>query len=167
MRTRDTTVPRRRTPLTPRTRTVPRWAVAAIGAAAFGLGLAIVLTLTNSPARTVPAAAPSGPATFTLKGTLALTAGQYWSSSGSCTGNEGYTDITDGDHVVVTDQAGQTIGVGQLLAGTVHGQTCVFILGVSVPDGKPFYQVSVAGRGAQTFTAEQAKAGIALSLHIN
>lgn len=88
MRTRDTTVPRRRTPLTPRARRVPRWAVAAIGAAAFGLGLAIVLAITNSGPASKPDTRPVialSPAAATTPSTPTPTVVLRQSGSGSTT----------------------------------------------------------------------------------
>lgn len=113
-------------------------------------------------------AATTSAATFTLSGTLTLGIGAFWNNNGSCTGNTGYSDIAPGTQVVVADQNGQTIGVGKLADGTTQGdgaaQTCQFIFGATVPDGATFYAVTVSHRGTQTFSNQQAKAGIALTL---
>lgn len=130
----------------------------------------------------IPAAATSaasssgGAADFTLDGKLTL----RWSTgaferrdSGLCAGSGGYSDITGGASVTVTDQSGTVIGTGQLDDGSadVDSSTatpidCVFRFSVAhVPDGRTFYGVTVSHRGAVQFPPDQAKAaGVNLSI---
>ncbi len=156
-------------------------AAAALGIAA-GLGLGYVLFHsdgTKTPASTAPAAATSSASTaagFTLDGKMTL----KWSrgaferdNSGLCAGSGGYSDITGGAAVTITDQAGTVIATGQLGNGSadVDSSTgtpvdCVFSFSVPhVPDGRTFYGVTVSHRGAVQFDAGNAKSGdVALSL---
>lgn len=113
----------------------------------------------------------SAPSTFDLHGTLAITdqASFTWDTSTNpptCSGTGGLDDITKGTQVIVADQTGTTIAVGYLGGAVANSpaHTCVIAFDVTVPAGRTFYAVTVSHRGAQTFTADQAKAGIALTL---
>lgn len=145
-------------------------AVVAIGATLAGGG--------SKPAR--PAAAPAAAtsaADFMLHGTFTLRLGAFqWNhaadGSTPCTGWQGYSDITAGAPVVITDQAGTVVATGQLQQGTATvdtttGRATACTLAFAVPGlpDRSFYGVAVSHRGTQTYSAADARAGaVSLSL---
>lgn len=161
--TRQTTTAH--SPRTPRRQlpaTVPLRTAALIGLGTFALGLAVwpiadALPFSNST-MVIHGSMTLGPATYLPDGT------------GGCTAGDGYSDISAGTAVTIGDQSGATIAVGQLQTGRAKGDDasytdgCVFAFDVRAPGGRTEYTVTVSHRGTQVFTAEQAAAGIALSL---
>jgi hypothetical protein len=77
----------------------------------------------------------------------------------SCSGNGSHSDLTTGAQVLVLDEAGATIGKGQLEAGSfqpARGAGCTWPYAVhGVPTTKAFYRLTVASRGGPTFSAEE------------
>lgn len=145
-------------------------------------GVAIGATLAGGGSKpTRPAAAPAAAtsaADFTLHGSLTLHLGAFqWNhaadGSTPCIGFQGYSDITAGAPVVITDQAGTVVATGQLQQGsatvdtsTGHAIGCTLSFAVpGVPGGRSFYGVAVSHRGTQTYSAADARAGaVSLSL---
>jgi hypothetical protein len=92
--------------------------------------------------------------------------------STTCSGSDGYADITAGTQVVVYDPAGTTIATGALKAGTpgalesdVLVTQCRFGFHVTGVPLVKFYAVEVSHRGKVTFSADQVSAGdVALTL---
>lgn len=89
-----------------------------------------------------------------------------------CTVGGGYADIRSGAQVVVTDDGGKTIALGELGGGTLllpdldtwGTRSCVFSFSVQVPGGHDFYGVEVTHRGVVRYTAEQLRQPVAMSL---
>lgn len=83
----------------------------------------------------------------------------------SCQSAGGYSDIVQGAEVTIGGSTGQTLGIGQLGAGTeTSGGYCSFPFSVQVAGGQSEYTVTISTRGTQVFTPQQAAQGIALTL---
>lgn len=87
-------------------------------------------------------------------------------SHGNCRGKGGYVDLRIGAEVVVSDNAGATIGLTQLRDASLvtdGGYHCVWTFTADVPAGKGFYGVEVTHRGRVQYPEAQI-GGIRLSL---
>lgn len=156
-----------------------------IFAAGIGVGYALhgdgKQTAAAKPVAAVTSAASSvasssAPADFSLDGKLTLAQGAFeWDhgadGSTPCIGYQGYSDITAGAPVVITDQGGTVIATGQLDQGSAtvgangRGTACTFTFTVQHVPVKPFYGVTVSHRGAVTYSSDQAQRGdVSLSL---
>ena len=98
---------------------------------------------------------------FTAEGTLLLDHGCY-------TGGSGYGDIVRGTQVTVT-AGGQTVALGALGSGTSIGDIrdgmCTFPLAIpNVPGGHDFYLVEVSHRGGISYTEEEMRSGVHVTL---
>ncbi|MEV7621571.1 hypothetical protein [Actinoplanes sp. NPDC089786] len=134
-------------------------ALAAIGAVAIA-GTAVVATLVATTKRPEPSGTVTGttvntaqsaaPTTMIVTGTMTLKDDDLLVYEGGCAGDGGYSDISDGASVTVTDAAGAIVGLGHLTGSETSGyDECVFSFVVSdVPTGKGFYGVEVTHRGA-------------------
>ncbi|QZH61836.1 hypothetical protein K1X22_09080 [Mycolicibacterium farcinogenes] len=106
---------------------------------------------------------------FTLAGTLQLNSGSITSSGlppgFNCAGSGGYSDITPGAPVTVSDEAG-TLLAKSTFDGSVGGPGwCALSFSVKdVPAGSKFYRVEVARRGDMSYTEEEARALVSLTL---
>lgn len=150
-------------------------------------GAAVALaTLALTACATTPAAKPTPtPKPFSATGTITVPMDISASLplqdgkptiGNPCIPKAGYSDISDGAQVVVANASGETVAVGELgegglqngPSGTAFFQSvCEYPLTVSdIPVGSKFYSVHVGNtnRGEQTFTADQLKDGIALTL---
>jgi hypothetical protein len=109
--------------------------------------------------------APFGTDNFNVYGSLQLNGSDGISHSGTvCQGTDGYDDIQVGAEVVVSDDSGKTLAIGDLTTSTYDG-SCSFTFAVKgVPTGKKFYGVEVTHRGDVQFTEQQLKAGPTLTL---
>ena len=145
-------------------------AVVAVGVGAYFAGHATApSTATDTAGAAVPA---GGGSSIHVRGTLSLpllgfidtsVAGQN-SDGDTCQATSGYDDITGGAAVTVGGATGQTLGIGALSSGGISNSACVFSFDVPVPSGQSVYTVTISHRGTQTFTADQVKQPIALSL---
>lgn len=132
-------------------------------------GLAAGACSSSHPAPTTAAAATT-PSTVVIQGTLTLGIASFINGDDSpiCVGYTGYTDITAGAPIVIGDQSGTTIATGQLAAGHVQGSgsglRCAFAFDIAAPAGKSFYTITISHRGTQTFSADQIKQAIMLTL---
>lgn len=109
------------------------------------------------------------PETHTLAGDFVLNyaSGGGWGYEGAdCSGGGGYSDIREGTSVVVTDDAGKTLGLGQLQAGSAQLNAyqapviCKFHFAVpDLPDSR-FYKVEVSHRGEQTYSKQQLESSL-------
>jgi hypothetical protein len=108
---------------------------------------------TSAPATTVPAVA-------TIDGTFTIMEEVLGEAGDVCTGEGGYSDVSSGTEVVVTDQAGEIVGVGRLREGLIIDVNygCRFEFTVDVPPGLPFYTVEVGRRGELTYTLAEMEA---------
>ncbi|MFF9178973.1 hypothetical protein [Streptomyces sp. NPDC014793] len=110
-------------------------------------------------------AGPSRPATFTLKGTFALTDSVYTDpDDDSCRGSadSGYDDIAEGTSVTVYGAKGDVIATSSLGQSNSDemGTTCTFKITVpDVPRGEKFYKVEVSHRGTVQLSAKEAENG--------
>ena len=80
--------------------------------------------------------------------------------------DSGYDDIAEGAQVVITDQFGATVAIGELEAGIISmGGTYLFQFTVrDVPPGKRFYGVEVSHRGRVQYDEAKLRAGPELSI---
>jgi hypothetical protein len=159
------------TPAQPSKRSRRPWWIAA--AAVVGVALtagALVLTLAGSGDKTTPGgtkpAGVIGASTFTLVGTFDLDDPEGVGAADDCQGFDGYSAISAGANVVVSDPSGTTIAVGALSTGSsVTPGDCHFTFTIpDVPAGKGFYGVAVTHRGVVQYSEAQARQGVSLSL---
>lgn len=134
------------------------------------LALLAVLPLAGCSAAAHANAKPA-PATRTVHGTLTLTGHNWISENGQagevCTALDGYTDITAGTEVDVTDSAGKVIALGHLADGTVtdDAANCSFPFAVGgVPTKTGIYGIQVGHRGTIHYSAADLRNGPALTL---
>lgn len=83
--------------------------------------------------------------------------------TGPCHTTSGYTDIAEGTEVVISDDAGKTLSIGRLGAGSFNSDgACSFPFTMTVPAGKRFY-ITVSHRGTVKMPeAEVTKAALSL-----
>jgi hypothetical protein len=137
----------------PPRRRVPRrlWAALPAGVAA-GAVLLVVL---------------GPPGTFTLNGSIALTAaGATARGIDRCQGTGGYVDLHPGATVTVYDSKGRVVGLAPLGTGISSAMSCTFPFEVpDVPADSRNYTVEIGNRGKTTFLPDVAKSGqIALTV---
>lgn len=103
---------------------------------------------------------------LTVEGSLVLVGRDNYKVNGvSCNPDGGYSDISAGTQVVVTDAAGATIGIGSLKNGENEIEGCVFAFRVeNVPIGHDFYGIAIGKRGNIKYTPEQLAKPVELSL---
>ncbi len=158
-----------------------------VGVGALALAIAATATVTyvvtepNATAFISPGSIPLPKNTFMLTGVLTIESGPSGvRSSGTggtdsdCQGTGGYSDLTPGTAVKVSDRSGQVVATGSITGGQVQttyfdGQNVVTgcQLGFTVndvPDGLPSYVLTVSHRGDQFLTADQAHAPITLTI---
>lgn len=117
--------------------------------------------------------------TMTVRGTLDIegskNAGVYTVSAPdtvgntTCEGSGGYSDISQGVAVRVSNSSGKTIGTGALEEGIFIPGTgaCIFGFQVTVPDNIDSYGITISHRGTLQFSRSQMKSGPDLSLGTN
>lgn len=110
--------------------------------------------------------------TFTLKGTITVPITRFDNSSNdTCSGHDGYSDITPGAAIVVADSTGKTIATGSLTEGMgivpINGQCVMPFTVPNVPDGLTSYVVTISHRGSQVVNSTAAHSSVALSLGQN
>lgn len=119
------------------------------------VGMAVGYVLPHSTNRPESGgAAPSASAsanTLSISGTLELVdttgGGIEDLGGGACGGTGGYSDITLGAQVVISDDAGQTLTISHLESGAGDVGRCVFEFIADVPAGGGYYGVTVTHRG--------------------
>ena len=130
----------------------------------FGIAAASFALVTGCSA--APAATPTAPATFDVKGTIAVTLILFDASDGDpCTTTGGYDDIRTGTQVKVSDASGKIVGLGALSSGLARDtdtswrgtNKCEFSFSVTgIPEGGEIFGVEVSHRGVVQFTRNQA-----------
>ena len=81
--------------------------------------------------------------------------------NGGCEGGSGYSDLNATTQVVVKDNVGKELTRTELGEGSDHGSqlstsgTCIFHFRFTVPEGSPYYVVSVGRRGESKYTFKQ------------
>lgn len=149
---------------------VRRTALLAVGVALVLAGCSSGSTPTTTSRSTSKTTAHAS-STIAMRGTLqflAIYPGMSMIGTDSCTGMNGYNDITEGAEVVVSDDSGATLAITNLGPG-VPGKAfifegCKFAFTASVPSGHRFYGITVSHRGTVKFTEQQMTVGPALHL---
>lgn len=94
-----------------------------------------------------------------ITGQLTLTdsGGGYGSMTDgqSCDGANGYSDITEGAEVTISNQSGTILATGALDQGSWSSNSCVFDFSVPHVRDATFYQIEVGHRGNVTFSKAQ------------
>lgn len=94
-----------------------------------------------------------------VHGSITLRSGAYNFGSGTsaCSAADGFNDISAGTAVLIGDQTGATIAVGQLQPGHLAqaGAGCSFDFDVKAPGGRLSYTVTISHRGTQVFSPLQ------------
>lgn len=147
---------------------------AALAVPFVALSLLTACSNESAPAATTPPtpAASAAPATtaaaapFTIVGSIALTDSFVPGPGGvGCEGDGGYSDITTGGVVTVSDASGTIVAVGSIKVGAPTAAECTLFFEVTDVPASPFYQIEVTNRGLVTFTDAQARGGeVMLSL---
>ncbi len=95
-----------------------------------------------------------GPETTTVTGSLTLD--DYDTVLADCVGQGGYSDISEGATVVITDQTGRILSSGALEAGSASGTTCVYDFSLpSVRQDEQQYAVEITHRGKVVTSAAE------------
>jgi hypothetical protein len=125
-------------------------------------GTVIILATRGGSAKPAAAtsAVPSNLAIMLLTFTLADSSGVLNEDDVHCSGMSGYSDITAGAQVTVTDERGTVIGAGVLPEGTLIGsgaiRKCQYKVTITdLPRGRQFYGVTIGHRGTTQFTEGQ------------
>lgn len=141
-----------------------RFPLGAVG----GLAAAIVLVAVGI-AVYFGVSAVAGDEPFTLEGTLQLNSDSIKTTAlppgFNCAGSGGYSDVGPGAPVTVSDEAGTLLGKSTL-EGSVGGPGwCAMTFTVAdVPAGAKFYRVEVARRGDMSYTEDEARGRITLTI---
>lgn len=153
--------------------------------------LAATLLLTGCGAvlpsgKASPSSSPT-PSTFNIVGTLTVTAGEgsEGTEGGDCVTDGGFSDISSGTDVTVTNESGKIVALGKLDAGhtsavqvlpTFNPDTvkieqvpqatkCVFGFSVArVPEGENFYSIEMGRRSALRYTRSDLASPLSLTL---
>lgn len=102
-----------------------------------------------------PTPTPTEPEVFTVSGVVEVD--EYYGVEGvedgdSCITRGGYGDVEEGLQVTVGDNTGAALGVGELDAGEISADACVFEFEVDdVPEGETIYELEVGSRGVLTY----------------
>lgn len=87
-----------------------------------------------------------GPQTHTVIGLVGLTDAD--TATAGCVGAGGYSDITPGAEVILTNQSGKILGATGLSAGVAAVDLCQYTFTIhNVPDDQAQYAVEVTHRG--------------------
>lgn len=166
----------------------PRGAVTA-AAIVGGLGLVVVLVLglvltgpgpgdgvTAADRLRVPAPSQVDPrfdpppvaSTFTVDGSFTVVASPGEPVSGDGVGCElpgSLSDIGEGTEITLTEGAASTIGTTKLVYDQGDLSSCTFVFGFDeVPAGASYYLVEIPGRGQLTYTENELRAGVDITL---
>lgn len=104
--------------------------------------------------------------TTTISGTFDVIDSDYYSYADGafCEGDGGYGDINGTTQVVVTSGSGDNLTRTELGSGSVDGGRCSYAFSFEVTEGEEIYVVAVGDRGESTYTFDELKEGLALSL---
>jgi hypothetical protein len=136
-------------------------AIVGLGAAiAVGIAWPYLTRPTSSPASAAPQAGPP----FTLRGLVTLIATNNLNYDipnvgRGCSGQGGYSDLTSGRQITVSDATGKVIGVGQLSYGRAESEvTCRFPFEVKGLPAADFYGIELQRRGTLRYPIADLKA---------
>ena len=112
---------------------------------------------TSTPGEATP---PTITGTFTLSdpGGIAIERETGTRYPIRCEGTGGYSDVTEGLDVIVSDQDGRIIGTGRLTQEGMDRESigtddlCAFSFSVPVTDPAAFYSIEVGDRGELTYS---------------
>ena len=142
-----------------------------------------VLALTGCASSPAPKPTPTTLPGFSATGTITTPASMFYFPPGAdehtigdeCVASENYDDVAYKSQVIITDSAGETVGVGDLGVGILTAPpgaesmvdtTCVFTFGVDIKADSDFYGVQAGSeaRGVVQYSVAQMKAGVDLTL---
>lgn len=74
---------------------------------------------------------------------------EYSEAGDTCVGAAGYDEVAKGAQVVISDDAGKTLAIAHLDAGTTaeDESSCLFSFAATVPAGLKFYGFTLTHRG--------------------
>jgi hypothetical protein len=106
---------------------------------------------------------------FILSGKLSLRTDSITTSGlpreFACAGKGGYNDIGPGTAVTVSDESGTLLAKGTLDSSMGENTWCVFDFDIKdVPSGATFYKVQISHRGEMSYTEEEARGRVEVSL---
>lgn len=105
--------------------------------------------------------------TVTVTGTFDVSdVDEYYSArdGAACEGEGGYGDINANTQVILTDGAGDVITRTELGPGEIQDYSCHYEYSFEVTEGEDLYVVAVGDRGESSYSFDDLKAGLALSL---
>jgi hypothetical protein len=134
--------------------------VAAVVLIAVGVGVYFLITALTAKDKGQP---------FTLSGTLSLRADSITTSGlpreFACAGKGGYNDIGPGTAVTVANESGTLLAKGTLDSSIGENTWCVFDFDIKdVPAGSKFYKVQISHRGEMSYTEQEARGRVEISL---
>lgn len=130
----------------------------ALGIGACVLGCAALAGL----AFAIDAATKAERSTFEITGVLTVDASLL--PAGDCAGSADHRDVLT-TAVTVSDASGTVLGQGRLDDGTRSERACTFTFSVpDVPRGHELYEVEVGRSGGVSYTEQEARAGLTLTL---
>jgi hypothetical protein len=150
--------------------TPPFYVVVLAGLIGFAIVFSLVKLVLPGSSKPPAKAAVVAAQTFTAGGSISVRTDDFRSSvdvvGGDCHGVGGFADMHQGTQVVVMDQTGATLALGQLDAGNYTSTiSCKFLFNVSnIPVGKPFYKIEIANRGGLQYTQDELSQPLSLSL---
>jgi hypothetical protein len=106
---------------------------------------------------------------FTINGTLSLRTSSITTSGlpggFACAGKGGYNDVGPGSAVTVSNESGTVLAKGSFDGSFGESNWCVFTFSIKdVPAGAKFYTVQVSQRGEMTYSEEEARGRVDISL---
>lgn len=141
---------------------VSRWSQLSRGTAlAIGAGLGAAVVGACWAGVSLADQAKDAEGSFSTHGTLTVSRiGVGLDSGEPCSGTGGYSDISFGTQVTITDAAGTLVAMGNLSLGRKTKQGCEFPFTVDdITPGSKFYTVEISRRGGLTKTEDQLRAG--------
>ncbi|MGW3674269.1 hypothetical protein [Streptomyces sp. NPDC005166] len=81
----------------------------------------------------------------------------------SCGDSPGYSGVTVGQPVKVSDEQGKTLGLGRIENGYIKGGSCILKFQVLVPKGPQFYNLTVANFPAMPYRPDELDTGLSFS----
>lgn len=137
----------------------PKWVLPTV--------LAVVVLVVAGAAAGIAIALTGGSSSsFTTTGNLKLTSDSIDASSDGCAGTGGYSDMSVGVSVKVSDPTGKIVALGEVdQAFSVTSGECTLHFTVDrIPAGQKIYSVEVSHRGALPYTEKELRAGLSLTL---